>query len=518
MHVELFVSAVTDEFRGYRDSLRGLLKRPNVDIHVQEDFIPTGTGTLDKLDSYIARCDAVIHLAGDMTGAWAPAATLQALRARHGDLADRLPPLKPSLDSGDPPLSYTQWEAYLAVYHGKPLVIAVPELGTPRDAKYRVEADRQASQNAHLERLRALGRHAEITFGNADQLSAKILRSSVFDLLVEAGVVARPIALPYPSIGGLLKGRDEFLRRLREGLARCGEIVIVSQALYGLGGTGKTRAAVEYAWTHAREYTALLFVPAETSEALWRNLTALAGRLMPTLQTTDDKLRLKAVLDWLKAHPRWLLILDNVDTPAAMEEVDRLLPDLAGGHVVITGRFANFSAHVEPLELGVLAVEEAVAFLLERTAGRRRGSPDDGARAREVAVELGQLALALEQAAAYVAKRRLTFGRYLEELRSNRDEVLTWFDQRCRHVENFRCTAWRVWTSSAGATRVARSRKGAGIPARRPDSWSRSGGPARRARRSVRLFASHARCRRALFPDPSPRAGRNPPKHVGPYA
>jgi hypothetical protein len=190
LHIELFLSTVSDEFRSYRDALRTALKRPNVDIHVQEDFIPTGTETLDKLDSYIARCDAVIHLAGDMTGAWANMATLQALRARYSDLTQRLPPLKDSLDSGHPPLSYTQWEAYLAVYHQKPLVIAVPAPGTPRDARFRIEADQQASQRAHLERLRALGHYAEIKFKNSDQLALQILRSSIFDLLVQAEVVS----------------------------------------------------------------------------------------------------------------------------------------------------------------------------------------------------------------------------------------------------------------------------------------------------------------------------------------
>jgi hypothetical protein len=127
MPIELFLSAVSDEFRSYRDSVRSLLARPNVVVHVQEDFIPTGTETVDKLDSVIKQCSAVIHLAGDMTGSWAEESTLQALRKRYRDLADQLPPLKRSLSSGAPPLSYTQWEAYLAVYHGKPLVIAAPK-------------------------------------------------------------------------------------------------------------------------------------------------------------------------------------------------------------------------------------------------------------------------------------------------------------------------------------------------------------------------------------------------------
>ena len=229
---------------------------------------------------------------------------------------------------------------------------------------------------------------------------------------------AKPIVLPYPSIGDLFKGRDEFMRRLHESLtrARGGRTAIVSQALYGLGGIGKTRAAVEYAWAHADDYTALLFAVAETPEALRRNLAALAGALVPKLDTTDDAVRLAAVLDWLKANPGWFLILDNVDTKPALAEVEHLLSALAGGHVVVTSRLADFSGNFQPLELDVLAVEDAAAFLLARTEDRRRAAPDDAAKAREVAHELGRLALMLEQAAAFIAKRRLTFAQYLEAM------------------------------------------------------------------------------------------------------
>jgi len=71
--VQIFLSTVSAEFRSYRDALRRDLDRPNVTVKVQEDFIATGTETLDKLDEYIWQCDAVIHLIGDMTGAWAKA-------------------------------------------------------------------------------------------------------------------------------------------------------------------------------------------------------------------------------------------------------------------------------------------------------------------------------------------------------------------------------------------------------------------------------------------------------------
>jgi hypothetical protein len=184
--VQLFLSTVSAEFLSYRDALRPKLQRPNVTIHVQEDFIPTGTETLDKLDLYIRDCDAIVHLVGDRTGAWAEAPTLQTVKARYPDLVERLPVLKHSIETGEPPLSFTQWEAYLAVYHRKPLVIAVAAPRAPRDGNLAIDPQLRAAQQAHLERLRQLGRYPEITFTDKNDLIAEVLCSTVLDLLVKA--------------------------------------------------------------------------------------------------------------------------------------------------------------------------------------------------------------------------------------------------------------------------------------------------------------------------------------------
>ena len=137
-------------------------------------------------------------------------------------------------------------------------------------------------------------------------------------------------------------------------------------------------------------------------------------------------MRLNAVLSWLAANPGWLLILDNVDAPAALAEADRLMGRLAGGHVILTSRLDRFARQVEPLELDVLAPAAAAAFLLEATDARRRKEADDDAAAGELADELGRLALALEQAAATIDKLRCSFRGYLEIWRSNREKVVGW--------------------------------------------------------------------------------------------
>ena len=135
MSAKIFLSIVSDEFRAYRDQLRADLTRHNVEVKVQEDFKDLGGDTLDKLDVYIAHCDGVVHLAGDMTGSAPGESALGALRAKYPDLAVKLPPLGDALRNGSG-VSCTQWEAWLALYHGKPLFIAKATDSAERGPKY----------------------------------------------------------------------------------------------------------------------------------------------------------------------------------------------------------------------------------------------------------------------------------------------------------------------------------------------------------------------------------------------
>ena len=81
--------------------------------------------------------------------------------------------------------------------------------------------------------------------------------------------------------------------------------------MHGLGGVGKTRLAVEYAWQHADEYSAVLCVTADSPENLHRNLAELTGPLVLDLaehSATEEEARVAAALRWLQAHPGWFLI------------------------------------------------------------------------------------------------------------------------------------------------------------------------------------------------------------------
>jgi hypothetical protein len=199
------MSAVSAEFRNYRDSLKHDLDRPNLTVKVQEDFIATGGYTLDKLDDYILQCDAIVHLIGDMTGAMALESSVAVIRQRYPDFVSRFPMLKPYVEAGGPDLSYTQWEAWLALYHERTLLIAVPESGAPRHDKYQFEKQHQANQQNHLELLKLAGLYPEISFTNADRLAVELLGSRLLDILPPIRVASQTLDRLRKVASSLLK-------------------------------------------------------------------------------------------------------------------------------------------------------------------------------------------------------------------------------------------------------------------------------------------------------------------------
>jgi tetratricopeptide repeat protein/NB-ARC domain-containing protein len=358
--------------------------------------------------------------------------------------------------SGQARASYTQWEFLLAKHYDRKIYVFFTDTGFTPDEPNSEGLDLHACQQAYRNWIKQTGKHR-------DPLTtpAKLIEDVLVLPFPDLGR-PKPIALPYPSLGTLFKGREAFLKELRQSLTRATEghaTAIVGKALHGLGGVGKTRLAVEYAWQYQDEYSALLFVLADTPENLRRNLAALVGPLvldLPEQDATEEEVRLAAALRWLQEHPGWFLILDNVDTREAAAAAEDLFARLHGGQVLITSRLTQWSASVEPLELDVLEPQDAAQFLLERTARSRRKLPSDAADAAELAHELDGLALALEQAGAYiVVKRHLSFADYLRAWRAHVPEVQAWHDERLMKYPRSLAITWQTTLDQLSAGEIA---------------------------------------------------------------
>src|SRR5260370_562508 len=82
------------------------------------------------------------------------------------------------------------------------------------------------------------------------------------------------------------------------------------KAISGLGGIGKKQLAIEYAYRYRGEYQAVLWVRAETTEALNASYSELAALLgLPEKEVQEQEVVVQAVKGWLRQTNGWLLIL-----------------------------------------------------------------------------------------------------------------------------------------------------------------------------------------------------------------
>ncbi len=205
-------------------------------------------------------------------------------------------------------------------------------------------------------------------------------------------------------------GRDQLLDQIHETLS-----AEQAAAIHGLGGVGKTQLAAHYAYRRKGDYQIIWCIKAEEPSTLAGDYAALATALdLPEKDAREQPMIVAAVRRWLEQHPDWLLIFDNARDA---EEVRPYLPQGSAGHALITSRDPNWRGVASPLEVRTLLREDAAQFLLERT-GR-----SDEVAARELAAELGDLPLALEQAGAYIEETGETLTRYIELFRARRQEL-----------------------------------------------------------------------------------------------
>jgi Domain of unknown function (DUF4062)/NB-ARC domain len=377
--------------------------------------------------SYVAEAERAISSAGhvivdmaDFPAADQPAAQVCAERVRGcevyvGVLGTRYG--SPVRDK--PEVSYTELEFDTAIAVGLPRLVflldtAAADVGIPLDQL--IDHAFGARQEAFRRRVQASGLVTQ-SFASPDQLGRLVERS----LRELAG--ARRGAGPLPP-GSVLRvwnvparnpgftGRDGLLAAVRDRLL-AGDRAVV-QALQGMGGVGKTQLAIEYAHRFAGAYDVAWWVSSEQAGLIGDQFAALGLALGCVEPGAGVEVVRAAVLAELRQRGRWLLVFDNAETPA----------DLAGwlpggaGHVLITSRERVWAEIAAPVEVDVLARAESVAMLQDRVTGLGAADAD------RLADQLGDLALAVAQAAGFMAETGMPAAVYLDLLRTRAGTLL----------------------------------------------------------------------------------------------
>lgn len=222
---------------------------------------------------------------------------------------------------------------------------------------------------------------------------------------------AGPAVFTVPPRNPNFTGRGAELDQIHTALTSGTTMTV--QAVHGLAGVGKSQTVIEYGHRHATEYDLVWWINAEQPTLITDQIAALAGPLglrtdLPPGETV------RAVYAALRNRPDWLLVFDNAESPADLQP---LLPS-GPGHVLITTRRGGFSFLGSVLDMDVLPRDQATALLQHRVPSL------SDEEANELADLLGDLPLALEQAAGYLDQTQLPAAEYLELLRTRAPDML----------------------------------------------------------------------------------------------
>ena len=392
----------------------------------------------------IRECDSVLCLVGPVYGA-AP--------GQHvGELADP--------DTGRTEFSYTQIEYLIARRLRKPIITVLLTRGFP------FTGFRQSKEDAGLQRdfVRDYIRKGEHLFYEYSSEAALLdaLRTAEIEITNSLLPLATPQNIPFSTIGTIFTGRADTMDTIRRNLlcppAASGQKKQSVQLIYGLGGVGKTRVAVEYAHAHADDYTARLFIRGSSPGALDESLSQLCGFFFLNLEeqdNTETDIRIQAVLRWLDAHPGYLLVIDNVDSDDARRAVNDILPRLQHGHVLITSRLHTWPGHILRLPLDVLSDTDGAALLLKFRASPKQPDANDECEAIALAHDLDGLALAIEQAAAFLNTSAYTIAKYHALWIRNSERVHEWHDPRTTDYPASVATTWLTSFDKLGSAAQA---------------------------------------------------------------
>ncbi|KAG0640708.1 hypothetical protein HOY80DRAFT_1008869 [Tuber brumale] len=186
-------------------------------------------------------------------------------------------------------------------------------------------------------------------------------------------------------------------------------------ALHGLGGSGKTQIALEYAY-RLKDTRHIFWVHASSFPKFREDYTRIAWEAKISLRSPTPEKNQEEILQdvklWLEsaASGDWILLLDNADNLVDFEsnnsEISKFLPQGAKGNIILTTRSLAVAEREDCDVIKVGKVSDAEA---EELFSRQLRIPDNPRTGDKQAIAnlidfLGHLPLAITGAAAFMSE------------------------------------------------------------------------------------------------------------------
>ncbi|KAH7145662.1 hypothetical protein B0J13DRAFT_675286 [Dactylonectria estremocensis] len=231
------------------------------------------------------------------------------------------------------------------------------------------------------------------------------------------------VRIPYPRNEDVVR-RQELIEKLDALLPQTSKYC--SAALWGLGGSGKTQIALEYAYRRCDDpECSVLWVHADNEATFSQDYKSIAKELGIDADLKSEDL-LKAVRDGIKILPQWVLILDNADDltifgvgdqTGQAKNLDEYVPRAAAGTVLWTSRDEQIKGSLVSPRRGIkvarMTSDEANQLL---TICRDDEPEKEEIENAALIQELQCLPLAISQAGAYMRRTETSAKEYLDLL------------------------------------------------------------------------------------------------------
>ncbi|KAF4340021.1 hypothetical protein FBEOM_6060 [Fusarium beomiforme] len=201
-----------------------------------------------------------------------------------------------------------------------------------------------------------------------------------------------------------------------------------SSALWGLGGSGKTQIALDFAYSrYGKRQCSVFWVHADSETSFARDYGSIAKVLGIISQDSGHEL-LQNVRHRIESLPRWLLVLDNADdlsllgvgSPASKPgNLMDYIPKGPNGTTLWISRDGAIVGSLVGVRRGIpaskMTFEESKA-LLESKLPQNMGH-DELSNVRSLVKELQYLPLAISQAGTYMRRTETSVSQYLTNMR-----------------------------------------------------------------------------------------------------
>ena len=222
-------------------------------------------------------------------------------------------------------------------------------------------------------------------------------------------------------------GRTDLLRQIRSVIASSttNPSIIV---LTGVGGQGKTQIALEFCHQAGAECRAIFWIDASSEHSALRSFEGIAAKLS---KTSQDFPNIQSKITFVKEALRnlskpWLLVFDNFDRPHSFGGISSFFPSSNGvckNVILVTSRHTSSGRLGATIKVNGLSEDEGLKLLLRQDSntGITEETLNQG---REIIKKLGYLALAIDQAAAYISIRQLPLSMFAEHYEKRKEVVL----------------------------------------------------------------------------------------------